>query len=232
MLKRAAYGGKGGSGPCLGFGPGVGMRVGVDSRAPDGRLQARRQRGLTMVELMVTLVLLSLLLGLAAPSFRLWINNAKVRTATDALQSGLRLAQAEAIRRNRQVVFFLTNDSACTTAIAANANGSFWGVRSVALVAGEATEAVQCGVLPDSVGGVAISGPTAVCFNSMGRQVENTNPGVTSASCALSGTGVSVYNVSAPMADRPLRVVVTLGGQTRMCDPARSLSSTQTDGCS
>jgi hypothetical protein len=59
-----------------------------------------------------------LLLGLAAPSFSQWTRNAQVRTVTDALQSGARLAQAEAVRRNRQVVFFLTNDAACAATTA------------------------------------------------------------------------------------------------------------------
>jgi type IV fimbrial biogenesis protein FimT len=32
-------------------------------------------------------------------------------------------------------------------------------------------------------------------------------------------------------ADRPLQVQIKLGGQVRMCDPARTLSATQPDGC-
>ncbi len=195
------------------------------------RRRAARQRGVTLVELMVTLVLMSLLLGLAAPNFRVWVRNAQVRTVSDALQNGMRLAQSEALRRSRQVVFFLTSDAACTSGIAANANGVNWSIRTVPMTAGEPSDVVQCGVLSDVAAGVAISGPTAVCFNSMGRQAENASTGVTNGNCTLAVSGVSTYNVTATGADRALRVLVTLGGQARLCDPARTLSDSAPDGC-
>lgn len=192
---------------------------------------ATKQHGFTLIELMVTVVLLSLLLGLAAPNFRVWVRNAQVRTVSDALQNGARLAQSAALQRSRQVVFFLTSSQACTNTMAANANGVFWGIRTVPMAAGESSVVVQCGVLSDVASGVAITGPTAVCFNSMGRQTENTSTGVTGGNCTLAVSGVSTYNVSATGADRSLRVLVTLGGQARLCDPARTLSDSAPDGC-
>ena len=191
----------------------------------------RAQRGLTLVELVVTIALLGLLLGLAAPSFSLWTRNAKVRTVSDSLISGVRLAQSEAVRRNRQVVLFLTSTQACDNSITASANGSYWAVRTIALVAGEAVETVQCGVLADTAQGVTLTGPTALCFNSAGRQVANSSPGVGGSACTLATGGVSTYDVVMPLGDRPLRVLVTLSGQARMCDPARTFSTTNTDGC-
>ena len=190
-----------------------------------------KQRGFTLVELMVTVVLLSLLLGLAAPNFRVWVRNAQVRTVSDALQNGMRLAQSAALQRSRQVVFFLTSSQDCTNTMAANANGVHWGIRTVPMAAGESSVVVQCGVLSDVASGVAITGPTAVCFNSMGRQTENLSTGVTGGNCALAVSGVSTYNVTANGADRTLRVLVTLGGQARLCDPARTLSDNAPDGC-
>lgn len=188
-------------------------------------------RGFTLVELMVTITLLALLLGLAAPSFGTWTRNAQVRSVSDALQSGLRLAQAEAVRRNRQVVFFLTNTKDCNTTMASSANGSFWQIRTVAMMNGEATVAVQCGVLNDMADGVSITGPRALCLNSAGRQVANAATGVTGATCTLSNTGFNVYDVAASGGDRSLRVSVSLGGQVRMCDPARTQSASHPDGC-
>lgn len=193
-------------------------------------LHAPARRGFTLVELMVTVALMALLLGLAAPSFGNWTRNAQVRSVSDTLSNGVRLAQAEAVRRNRQMVFFLTNSAACTTAIASNANGSFWSIRTVPLLAGEASDVVQCGVISDTAGGVAITGPQALCFNSGGRQVANATPGTSLAGCTLDATGTSTYNVSTSGADRALRVTVSLGGQVRMCDPARTLASSA-DGC-
>jgi type IV fimbrial biogenesis protein FimT len=189
------------------------------------------QRGVTLVELMVTLVLMSLLLGLAAPNFRVWMRNAQVRTVSDALQNGMRLAQNEALRRSRQVVFFLTSDAACTAGISANGNGTNWSIRTVPMTAGESSVVVQCGVLSDVAAGVAVTGPTAVCFNSMGRQAENAGTGVNNGNCVLAASGVSTYNITATGADRPLRVLLTLGGQARLCDPARLLTDATPDGC-
>lgn len=193
--------------------------------------QRGRQRGLTLIELMVTIALLALLLGLAAPSFSEWTRNAQVRTVTDALQSGTRLAQAEAVRRNRQVVFFLTNDTGCTTDTEPAADGAFWAIRTVPLVAGDAAAMVQCGQLADVAAGVAIEGPTAICFNSLGRQVANASPGIGAETCTLDASGTSTYDVAATGGNRPLRVLVSLGGQVRMCDPARTLAASAPDGC-
>jgi type IV fimbrial biogenesis protein FimT len=190
-----------------------------------------RRRGFTLVELMVTVTLMVLLMGLAAPSFRLWLANAKVRTVSDALQNGLRLAQTTAVQRSRQVVFLLTNNDACTTGTAAAANGVNWNIRTVPLVAGESVAVVQCGVLSDVASGVTIIGPAAVCFNSMGRQTANNSTGVAGGTCTLAASGVSTYNISTPAGNRPLRVLVALGGQSRQCDPARVQTSTDPEGC-
>jgi type IV fimbrial biogenesis protein FimT len=190
-----------------------------------------RPRGFTVVELMVTIALLALLLGLAMPSFTTWVRNAQVRTVSDALQNGLRLAQAEAIRRHRQVVFYRTNASTCTAATDADNAGVFWVVRTVPLVVGDPVEAVQCGQLADVASGVTITGATALCFNSGGRQVVNADPDIGGAACALDASGTSAFDVTSTNADRPLRVLVTLGGSVRMCDPAKTLSASTPDGC-
>jgi type IV fimbrial biogenesis protein FimT len=190
-----------------------------------------RRRGFTVVELMVTIALFALLVGLAMPAFTTWVRNTQVRTVSDALQNGLRLAQAEAIRRHRQVVFYRTGAATCTAATNAAANGAFWVVRTVPLVAGDAVEAVQCGHLGDVAQGVTIAGATALCFNSGGRQVANADPGIGGAECALDATGISAFDVTTTNADRPLRVLVTLAGGVRLCDPAKTLSSSHPDGC-
>lgn len=190
----------------------------------------RAPRGFSLIEFMVTVTLAALLLGLAAPSFVAWIRNAQVRTVTDGLQNGLRLAQTEAVRRQRQVVFFLTTSAACDLANTAATNGRFWVIRTVPLLDGEAAQVVQCGVLADVAAGTTITGPTALCFSSSGRLVANAAPGG-GAACTLDASGMSRFDVARAGADRALRVTVTLGGQTRLCDPARTLSDTQPDGC-
>ena len=66
-------------------------------------------RGFTLIELLTTLSVLAVLIQLSLPSFTIWISNTRVRTVADTLQNGVRLAQAEAVRRNRQVVLSFTN---------------------------------------------------------------------------------------------------------------------------
>jgi type IV fimbrial biogenesis protein FimT len=182
--------------------------------------------GFTLIELMVTIVLLAILLALGFPSMATWIRNSKIRTVSDSLQNGLRLAQAEALRRSRQTVFSLTNSTTPATTLTAVANGRNWSINTVQLLTDETAQFVEAGVLSSVGADVRITGPASICFNSLGRLVLNGSPG-TGAACAAAA---ATYDVTLTGADRPLRVSVSLGGQVRMCDPARSLS-TSADGC-
>ena len=194
--------------------------------------RARPAGGFTLIELMVTLSVMAVLMALAMPSVLAWIANSRVRTVSDALQNGLRAAQAEAVRRSRTAVFSLTNDTAPQASLTAAANGSHWSINFVASstldTAGVATF-VEAGVLTGAGAGVSISGPAAICFNSLGRLVAPASTGVSGAACSLASA--PVYDITLASADRPLRVVVSLGGQVHLCDPARTLSSSTPDGC-
>lgn len=194
--------------------------------------------GFTLIEMLVVIVLIAILMALAVPSMSAWIRNSKIRTVSNALQDGVRQAQSEALRRSRQVVFSLTNSSAPQTSLAAAANGSNWSINTIpSMMTGETSAFIQAGVLSAVGSGVQITGPAAICFNSIGRMVANagaTLTGVTGgATCALPTAPFTVqsYDITLTGADRPLRVVVALGGQVHMCDPAKALSDTNPDGC-
>lgn len=191
--------------------------------------------GFTLVEVIVTLMIFALLFAAAVPSMNRWISNVKVRTVADTLQNGVRLAQAESLRRSRQVVFSLTNSTSPQTSLTAAANGSNWSVNTIpSMTDGSETAAfVESGVLAATAPGVTITGPAAICFNSVGRLVANAATGVAGASCSLptNAPPVQSYRVSLPSADRPLQVNVALGGQVHLCDPNKTLSSTNPDGC-
>ncbi len=190
--------------------------------------------GFTLIELMVTISLLAVLVVLAVPAFTTWIKNTQIRTAAEALQGGMRVAQAEALRRNRQVVMAFTNSAPASGATAV-ANGKNWTLQTVAQF-GESSEYISGGGVAETNSAVTIAGTTAspagtvnaVCFNAAGRLAENASPGVTSASCVATATSFAVDQANG---DRPLRVVLQLGGQVRMCDPKRTLSPTAPDGC-
>ena len=191
------------------------------------------QWGFTLVELMVTLSLLGILSALAAPSFSVWLRNSQVRTVAETLQSGIRLAQAEAIRRNRRVVFALTNAQPSPSAVVtAEENGKNWAIYTIPQP-GETAEFIQYGALGATGGTVGITGQASVCFNSLGRPVTNSSTETgTGGACALPTTPYDIEQADAELGtDRRLSVTVALGGQVRMCDRDRA-RSTSPDGCS
>jgi type IV fimbrial biogenesis protein FimT len=61
------------------------------------------QRGLTLVELMIALVIAALLAAAAAPNFGNFLTNARLREGGTLLQTELLMAQSEAIKRNGRV---------------------------------------------------------------------------------------------------------------------------------
>jgi type IV fimbrial biogenesis protein FimT len=151
--------------------------------------------GFSLVELMVTVAVLSLLMVLAVPSFTEWIQNSRIRTAAESVQNGVQLARAEAVRRNARVEFALVG------------TGGGWVVR---FAGGGATIQARSG--SEGAGGVVLStvpeDATSVAFDGLGRS-DNT----------LTAINVDVPTSALPAAQsRDLRITIGTGG-VRMCDP-------------
>lgn len=196
-------------------------------------LSTSRQRGFTVIELMVGIVVLGLLLALGGPSFSQWLHNVRLRNMSEAVLNGIQLARAEAVRRNAQVRFQLvdnlTNSCALTTA------GPNW-VISMDSAAGAcastnmaddavptAPRMVQSRAASDGSSSVVVAADqSSVVFNGLGRPTATITVNVTNpagGACAAGG---------GPM--RCLRIAVTAGGQVRMCDPRSSFDGTS-EGC-
>jgi len=60
--------------------------------------------GFTLVELIVTVALLAIILGLAAPSMRSFVVGQRIRALSYDLTSDLLLARSEALKRNAAIV--------------------------------------------------------------------------------------------------------------------------------
>lgn len=64
-----------------------------------------REKGFTLIELMVTLVIAGILLSIAIPSFQNLIIDSRLNATASDLADAVRLARSEALKRNRPVVF-------------------------------------------------------------------------------------------------------------------------------
>lgn len=200
----------------------------------------RRAGGFSLIELMIVVAVLALLLVAAVPAFGTWVADTRVRSTAEALQNGLRLAQAEALRRNRRSAFVLTQATPALGATPAK-DGPHWYVRMLLLAASDesddpkkdaaaATRFVEGGGTGVSAQ-VGIKGPAAVCFGPLGSLVA-LDEDATGLDTACAASGMVTYEVSAPLAGtRALHVQLHPGGRVRMCDPARKLADGEPDGC-
>lgn len=80
------------------------MSHGSDRWERSGRAAGYGARGFTMVELMVTLVVLAVLLAVAAPGMSTFVSTSRLRATQGELVSALTLARSEATKRGAPVV--------------------------------------------------------------------------------------------------------------------------------
>lgn len=79
------------------------MKFRVNVPIAGNSMQSKPQSGFTLIELMVTLLVLVILAVLAAPSFTAMIEKSRLRGAADDVVNLLSIARAEAVKRQRNV---------------------------------------------------------------------------------------------------------------------------------
>lgn len=80
-----------------------------------------RQRGFTLMELMVVVSLIGVAMALAIPNFRDFIRNSRITSAANGLLSGLAIARSEAIKRQTNVGICATSDPNATPPVCSGA---------------------------------------------------------------------------------------------------------------
>jgi type IV fimbrial biogenesis protein FimT len=81
------------------------MRVSRRSNSAHQPVQAMAMRGFTLIELAITVVVLSVLMALAAPLFTGVINDNRLTSNANEIVAGIQIARSEAIRRNVRTIF-------------------------------------------------------------------------------------------------------------------------------
>ncbi|WP_084651561.1 GspH/FimT family pseudopilin [Ottowia thiooxydans] len=81
--------------------------------------RTHRQNGFTLIELLITITILAILIGLAAPPIARFLNQWQVTNATNAFTGSLRTARTEAIARVKPVVMCRVANNTSETCLSA-----------------------------------------------------------------------------------------------------------------
>lgn len=72
----------------------------------------KSQTGFTLVELMITVAIAAILLGIGIPSFQELLSNGRVSSTTNDFVSSLQITRSEAVKRGHQVTMCKSSDGA------------------------------------------------------------------------------------------------------------------------
>lgn len=153
--------------------------------------RSTRNSGFTMIELMITVVVLAIIAAIAVPSFQTLVENNRITTQSNALLGALQLARSEAIKRGVNV------------SVAAEAGGfvNGWCVTTAANC-GAAGEIRRFGALQ----GTAVNASANIVqYSNRGERLNQANPPIT---IALRPT-----DCAAGDGDRVRTVTITLSGR-------------------
>ena len=160
-------------------------------------LSRMHQVGFTLIEMLISMVLMAIVLAFAVPNFSTWLMNHQIRNAADTAMASLQLARAEAIRTNTAVQ--LSFDSATK---------KIWQITRVDTSAvlqqkNFAEDAPKVTITPTP------STVTTVTFNGLGR-ISDATP--------LTQLNFDVTTLSAADS-KDMRITLQGGGALKLCDP-------------
>ena len=131
-------------------------------------------RGMTLIELMITLTIVAIMMGLAAPSLKQTIQSNNMTNAVNSFLADARFARSESTRRGGNVSLCQTDDPddalpTCSTAVGTKGWAKGWVVTWTNPAGTRSVLRVQSGF--SSVDSILESGggPTTLAFNATGR---------------------------------------------------------------
>jgi type IV fimbrial biogenesis protein FimT len=188
-------------------------RTNVGSGSREGQLRHAYFRarplpiyGFTLIELMIGLVMAAFLISLGLPSFAEFLRNSEIRSTTESIVNGLRLARSEAANRNQPITFALAGGGSAGWTVTQVSDNSL--IQHYSKQEGATNTAVA----------IQPARAIAVTFNGLGRII----PAATPANPNLQQLDISSVLASG---SRALRILVDDTRGIRTCDPSPLLAA-------
>jgi type IV fimbrial biogenesis protein FimT len=180
-----------------------------------------RNRGFTLIELLLVIAVIGILLMVGLPSYSIWMQNLRIRGATESVQGGLQIARATAIARNTQAILVFRPASLSYfvyTVPNAGLTPADW--QDPDATPGAVDMVRRHNQADDANTTVAMTPANGymVTFSALGAIVANPD-----ASAQVTQIDIPPPPVT-NTAIRPLRIVINPGGSTRSCDPSPTLA--------
>jgi type IV fimbrial biogenesis protein FimT len=175
--------------------------------------------GFTIIELVIVMAVVSTVLALGVPQFAQLMANTRVRSAAESVQSGLRVAQIEAMKRSIATEWTLTSADPVpgnvSAAVSSSARNWMARVRADA-TRGENNPTFLRGSEAANAQGATVTNQTgtfSVVFLPTGQVMRGDAGGPTALGTPM------VMRVTAAGANRPMCVMASPTGSIKICDP-------------
>ncbi len=190
-------------------------------------MKKSRVRGLTLIELMVTISVLVILIAVGVPSFESTLNSSRLSSSANELSGAVQLARAESIRRNRSVVLCRSET------LAACASGDVWSGWLVFVdTNGDGGVSVGEEILKTGTISTPLSVRASAAISSRGHIVTFMPNGIARAAdeSALLNAALAICVASTQPAQNTRELLIAFGGRTTVrsvatggtCDAAPS----------